>query len=127
MLRPGDSTPGRRWRRSTAPYNQQQFGGTIGGPLVQDKMFYFGSYEHRRERSEVGVTSPAALGPSVATPADEHQGHLRGDVRFYDEELAGRALQHGALEEGQREPAGSAFPAPASSGTTTSTPCTARS
>ena len=39
----------------------------------------------------------------MPTPADEHQGHAKCDLRFSREELAGRPLQHGALEEGQRE------------------------
>lgn len=54
----------------------------IGGPAVKDKVFYFGSYERRRERSSTVVTSPAAFGLVVPTPADEHQGHVRADVRF---------------------------------------------
>ena len=65
-----------------APYNQQQFGGTVGGPFVKDRAFYFGSYEGRRERSQVVVTSPEASGLVVPTPANEHQGHFRGDIRF---------------------------------------------
>ena len=30
------------------PFNQNQFGGTIGGPIIKDKIFFFGSYEGRR-------------------------------------------------------------------------------
>jgi len=30
------------------PFNQNQFGGTIGGPIKKDKTFIFGSYEGRR-------------------------------------------------------------------------------
>ena len=72
-----------------APYNQQQFGGTVGGPLIRDKVFYFGSYERRRERSQVVVTSPEAFGLVVPTPADEHQGHFKGDVRFSEKNSLG--------------------------------------
>ena len=75
----------------------------LGGPIVQDKVFFFGSYERRRERSQVVVTSPEASGPVVPTPADEHQGHVQGRRPLHRQELARRALQHGALEEGQRE------------------------
>ena len=64
------------------PFNQQQFGGNVGGPLVRDRAFFFGSYERRRERSQVSVTSPEAPGTIIPTPADEDQGHVRGDVRF---------------------------------------------
>jgi len=30
------------------PFNQNQFGGTLGGPIIKDKTFVFGSYEGRR-------------------------------------------------------------------------------
>ena len=94
MVRPATGTrrrPGadRERREVKAPYNQQQFGGTVGGPLVRDKVFYFGSYERRRERSQVVVTSPEAFGLVVPTPADEHQGHFKGDIRFSEKNSLG--------------------------------------
>jgi hypothetical protein len=82
MIRPGDWDARPPLTPVKAPYNQQQFGGTVGGPFVRDKAFYFGSYERRRERSQVVVTSPEAFGLVVPTPADEHQGHFKGDIRF---------------------------------------------
>ena len=82
MIRPGDLDATPPLTPVKAPYNQQQFGGTVGGPFIRDKAFYFGSYERRRERSQVVVTSPEAFGLVVPTPADEHQGHFKGDVRF---------------------------------------------
>ncbi len=89
MIRPGawDAIP--PLTPVKAPYNQQQFGGTVGGPIVKDKVFYFGSYERRRERSQVVVTSPQAFGLVVPTPADEHQGHLKGDLRFSEKNSLG--------------------------------------
>jgi hypothetical protein len=31
------------------PYSNQQIGGTVGGPIVKDKVHYFASYEYERE------------------------------------------------------------------------------
>jgi len=42
-----------------APFHNNQFGGSIGGPIVQDKTFFFGDYEGQRER--VGVVSLACV------------------------------------------------------------------
>ena len=89
MIRPGDWDARPPLTPVKAPYNQQQFGGTVGGPFVKDRVFYFGSYERRRERSQVVVTSPEAFGLVVPTPADEHQGHFKGDVRFSEKNSLG--------------------------------------
>jgi hypothetical protein len=95
MIRPGDLdaapplAPIVNGEKTKAPYNQQQFGGTVGGPLATDRVFYFGSYERRRERSQVVVTAVEALGLVVPTPADEHQGHAKIDVRFSQRDSLG--------------------------------------
>ena len=34
--------------QSVSPLNQNQFGGYIGGPILKDKLFYFGSYQGTR-------------------------------------------------------------------------------
>ncbi len=39
------------------PYRQNQFGGTIGGPIRKDKTFFFGSYEGTRTRLGRSFTS----------------------------------------------------------------------
>ncbi len=43
-------------------FNQNQFGGTFGGPIVKDRTFFFASYEGRRVRQ--GILSPAVNVPS---------------------------------------------------------------
>jgi hypothetical protein len=62
-----------------APYKQNQFGGTIGGPIRKDKTFFFGDYQGTRIASANTWTSTvpipdeqtgdfsALLGPQVAT------------------------------------------------------------
>jgi Carboxypeptidase regulatory-like domain len=50
-------------------FNQNQFGGTFGGPIVKDHTFFFASYEGRRIRQ--GILSPAVSVPTATErPSD---------------------------------------------------------
>ena len=40
---------------------QNQFGGTIGGPIKKDKLFYFGSYQGTRQRNGVAPQGYASV------------------------------------------------------------------
>ncbi len=60
--------------KATLAPTQHQFGGSIGGPIVKDKLFYFASYEQQRFRAPrqvlfqnlVGVALPALVAQQEA-------------------------------------------------------------
>ncbi len=45
--------------------NENQFGGTIGGPIKKDKVFFFGSYQGTREKDGLDVTGGCLSGGSL--------------------------------------------------------------
>ena len=61
-------------------FNQNQFGGTFGGPIKKDRTFFFTSYEGRRIRQ--GIPSPAVTVPTAAErpdPSHMVNGHIVAD------------------------------------------------
>jgi Carboxypeptidase regulatory-like domain len=42
------------------PFSDQQYGGTFGGPMMKDRLWYFGSYEGERQPSTSTAVSVAA-------------------------------------------------------------------
>jgi len=67
-----------------APFSQQRYGGFGGGPLVPDRLHYFGSYEGRRSRQTSIITSPLVPVNEREVPykVDQNQVFVRVDGQF---------------------------------------------
>ena len=51
-----------------APYTRTQYGGTLGGPMIKDKTYFFFSFEQRR-RQESGFFTGDIIGGDASGPA----------------------------------------------------------
>jgi hypothetical protein len=67
-----------------APFERQEFGGSLGGPIVKDKLFFFGALEKFRERSN-NVLTAAALNQISAIPGSNPSSEIPTP---YDDTLA---------------------------------------
>jgi hypothetical protein len=59
-----DSYPKSRGTYSQPIHQWQQFGGSVGGPIVKDKLFYFGTYDGSRKVDPITYTS-SVYSPSI--------------------------------------------------------------
>jgi Carboxypeptidase regulatory-like domain len=73
-------------------FNQNQFGGTFGGPIKKDRTFFFASYEGRRIRQ--GILSPAVTVPSTQetpSPTNLVNGQIVADFSDVNPVTGGNA------------------------------------
>jgi hypothetical protein len=89
-----NSVPG-----ETPPFRRQQYAGTLGGPLVKDKAWWFAGFEYRDELGGILVgtrvlpTSPGGQG-SIArsfarAPLTDTLGTIRGDWQISNQDRLG--------------------------------------
>jgi hypothetical protein len=68
--------------RPLEDFHREQFGGTVGGPIKKDKMFYFFALEHIRENlTRPNLSEPIGTPCSVSNPnIRNHEGLIDGSA-----------------------------------------------
>ena len=63
-------------------FDRKQYGGSLGGPAIKDRLFWFGNVEKTDENSAIGISTPyfPAL-TSFKAPFEETSANVRGDWR----------------------------------------------
>src|SRR5688572_12638052 len=94
-----------------APFSRQQYGGSFGGPIIQNRMFYFGAIEQQSE--EVGRFVPASQYDQLAVlvramnagqiprgwvnPEHPRIGEQPGFLRTYSAKVSGQLNNNHSL------------------------------
>jgi hypothetical protein len=76
----------------SAPYSRNQFGGTVGGPIIHNKLFFFADYESLR--SSRGLTSATPI-PSADWQKGDFSSYLNGAT--YTDTCTGTSYDTGQL------------------------------
>lgn len=81
-------------------YKQNQYGGTLGGPIRRDKLFYFGSFQGTNKR---GTPSPRTM--TVPTPA-QHNGDFSATGKTIVDPLTGTPFPNSVIPQTRWDPIG---------------------
>jgi hypothetical protein len=81
--RPGRLDASNPLTGTRTPFDQQQFGGVLSGPIVRNRTHFIGSFEGTNQDSEIAVTSTLAPGIAPAT-LNRYQGFAKVTNRFTD-------------------------------------------
>jgi hypothetical protein len=102
--------------KTVLPYENQQIGGTIGGPIVPDRVHYFASYEDEREPGTNFRQLSALPGQSFSTDYKNTQASFLGRV---DGQMsnADRLTLRGSRWDWENPTVGTAHPSAASAQT----------
>ena len=86
-----------------ASFKQNQFGGTLGGAIIKDKLFWFGDYQGTRIRNPLNWTS-------VVPTADERAGNFSapGEPTIVDPET-GTPFPGNIIPQGSIDPISQAY------------------
>ena len=88
------------------PLQQNQFGGTFGGPIVKDKTFFFTSYQGFRR--ETTVFNNAAVVPTAAERSGDFSKSVdkKGKALVIKDPLTGQAFPGAVIPSGRLNPVG---------------------
>jgi hypothetical protein len=65
------------------PYSNQNYSGTFGGPIIRDRMHFFGNWEYEREPSTVTFSSRfPSFNPDLTGTRTEHKAGPKVDWQF---------------------------------------------